>query len=92
MIKIELTLAITGYLFLSLLILFFWMVTEARKKTGFPFKKDEFLWECPLCFHIYIDSSGNEISKCPVCGCLSKRGEKGYNITRENLPNSKEAG
>ncbi|MCM8759153.1 MAG: hypothetical protein NC906_05215 [Candidatus Omnitrophica bacterium] len=89
MIKIEITLAITCYLFLSLLILFLWVYKETKKKTGFLVRKENFLWECPLCFHIYIDSSGSEISKCPLCGSLHKREETGYNVS-ENISSNRE--
>ncbi len=87
MIKIELTLAITTYLFISLLILFLWIYKEAKKKTVFPVKKETYLWTCPLCFHNYIDSSGYDISRCPLCGSLHKREESGYNLNRETTDN-----
>lgn len=89
MIKIEITLAITGYLFLSLIILFLWVYKETKKQTGFLIRKENFLWECPLCFHVYIDSTGFEISKCPLCGSLHKKQESGYNINR-NVSTNKE--
>ncbi|MCM8764493.1 MAG: hypothetical protein NC907_03815 [Candidatus Omnitrophica bacterium] len=80
MIRIELTLAVTGYLFLALLILFLWIYKEAKKKSDFSLNKENYLWECPLCFHLYIDSSGNQISRCPLCGSLHKKEESGYNL------------
>ncbi|HOJ31880.1 MAG TPA: hypothetical protein PLP13_07615 [bacterium] len=85
MIQIEITLAITGYLFLSLLILFLWLFGETRKKPVLPVKKENYVWQCPLCFHIYVDSSGSDISKCPLCGSLHKKHESGYNVNKENL-------
>lgn len=85
MIKIELTFAITVYLFLSLFILFLWIYKEAKKRTSLKLKKEDYLWECPLCFYVYIDSSGSDISKCPLCGSLHKKDESGYNIKKEKI-------
>ncbi|HOC02321.1 MAG TPA: hypothetical protein P5065_01410 [Candidatus Ratteibacteria bacterium] len=84
MIKIELTSAITVYLFLGLLILFLWIFSEARKKAGFKVKNENYLWQCPICLYIYIDSSGSNISRCPMCGSLNKRNDSGYNIIEGN--------
>lgn len=83
MIRVELTSAITVYLFLGLLILFLWVFSEGRKKTPFRIKNENYLWECPICLYVYIDSSGFEISKCPLCGSLHKRSDLGYNITEK---------
>ncbi len=79
MIKIEFTFAVTIYLFLGLLILFLWLISEEKKKTFFPIKKEDYLWECPICLYVYIDSSGSEISRCPMCKSLNKKNNSGYN-------------
>ncbi len=86
MIRIDIASAITVYLFLGLLILFLWIFSEGRKKTGFRIRNENYLWECPICLHVYIDSSGSDISKCPMCGSLHKRNDSGYNITGKNNP------
>ncbi|MGC9065500.1 MAG: hypothetical protein ACP5JO_02575 [Candidatus Ratteibacteria bacterium] len=85
MIKIELTLAITIYLFISLLILFLWLFSETRKRPIHSVKKENYLWQCPMCFHIYVDSSDSDISRCPLCKSLHKKHESGYNLNRETL-------
>ncbi len=36
--------------------------------------EDAYIWKCGICLHDYIDSSGEEISVCPVCGSYNKKG------------------
>ena len=74
MIKIPIDLGGCFYLSLSVLILLLWIFLEGKKK----YKKveEDNLWKCPLCFLEYIDSKNKEISRCPRCKTLFKKGEK----------------
>ncbi|MCM8760416.1 MAG: hypothetical protein NC832_01705 [Candidatus Omnitrophica bacterium] len=76
MIKIEINLAVALYLSISILVLFIWVAFEYRKSNIEKEKKYNTLWQCPICFHIYIDSRAETISRCPRCSSLHKREEK----------------
>jgi len=76
MIKIELNLAVALYLGISILILLIWVAFEYRKSNRAKEKRYNTLWQCPICFHIYIDSRSETISRCPKCSTLHKREEK----------------
>ncbi|HDD64760.1 MAG TPA: hypothetical protein ENF61_01450 [Firmicutes bacterium] len=75
MIKIRLDFAVSIYLIFSLLILILWFLSEKRRKVIKRESKDS-LWQCPICFYVYINSKDDEISQCPRCGSLHKRGEE----------------
>ncbi|MCM8766881.1 MAG: hypothetical protein NC917_00130 [Candidatus Omnitrophica bacterium] len=75
MIKIPIDLAATIYLIISVCILFMWFILE--KKTKYiRIKKEDTFWICPLCFYEYVDSRSKDISRCPRCKTLHKKGEK----------------
>jgi len=76
MIKIELNLAVSIYLSVSLIILVLWLVFEWRKKLS-RYSLGKSLRQCPVCFYAYIDSHAEEISQCPQCKTLHKRVESG---------------
>lgn len=75
MIKIELNLAVSIYLSISLIILLFWVIFEGRKKLS-RYSSEKSLRQCPVCFYAYIDSRAEEISQCPRCKTLHKNVEK----------------
>ncbi|MCM8772678.1 MAG: hypothetical protein NC926_03605 [Candidatus Omnitrophica bacterium] len=74
MIKITIDFGAFIYLLSSVIILFLWFFGERKEK--FKKKEEDFLWQCPLCFFEYIDSKNKEISRCPQCKTLFKKGEK----------------
>jgi uncharacterized paraquat-inducible protein A len=76
MIPIEIDLAVTLYLGLSILILLIWIIFEWKKRVVTDKKKEDSLWQCPTCFYTYIDSRSENISECPRCKTLHKREEK----------------
>ncbi|MCM8761902.1 MAG: hypothetical protein NC905_02770 [Candidatus Omnitrophica bacterium] len=76
MIKIEINLAVALYLGISIIILLIWIVFEYRKDKRVKEKNYNNLWQCPICFHIYIDSRAETISRCPKCNTLHRREEK----------------
>jgi hypothetical protein len=76
MIRIELDLAVAIYLSLSLVILLVWLVYESRGRSAGSLRSPKSLWQCPLCFYFYIDSLADDISRCPQCGSLHRKGEK----------------
>jgi len=76
MIKIELNFAVALYLGISILILLIWVTSEYRKSNREREKRYNTLWQCPICFHIYIDSRAEAISRCPKCNTLHRREEK----------------
>ncbi|HOJ40417.1 MAG TPA: hypothetical protein PKX93_09045 [bacterium] len=82
MIRIELDLAVALYLCLGFLVLFFWLLLEARRK-GEGYSGQENLWQCPVCFFWYIDSLSETLSRCPRCGTLHRKGEEGVKYIEE---------
>lgn len=74
MIKIPIDLGASIYLIISVNILFMWVFLEKKRK----YKKiyEDTLWSCPICFYEYIDSKSKDISRCPRCKTLHKKGEK----------------
>ncbi|MFN4226755.1 MAG: hypothetical protein ACK4F0_01255 [Candidatus Ratteibacteria bacterium] len=75
MIKIPIDLAASIYLIISVFILVMWFILEKRKRY-LETKREDTLWNCPLCFYEYIDSKSRDISRCPRCKTLHKKGEK----------------
>ncbi|HOV22581.1 MAG TPA: hypothetical protein P5150_03805 [Candidatus Ratteibacteria bacterium] len=76
MIKINIDIALTFYLMLPIIILTFWIFFEKRANKPFEIKSHDYLWQCPICFYMYIDSKSDKISRCPRCKTLHKKGEK----------------
>ncbi|MCX8081926.1 MAG: hypothetical protein N3D17_00765 [bacterium] len=80
MIKIEINLAVSIYLTVSIFILLLWILFEYRKDNKEKARRYDTLWQCPICFYTYIDSRSENISRCPKCSTLHSREEKVYNI------------
>jgi len=74
MIKLDIQSVIFFYVcftFLSILTLWLFSRQGPRMKIG---RGDEvYTWKCSICSHDYIDSKGDDISTCPVCGSYNKR-------------------
>lgn len=78
MIKIELSLAVSLYLVLSVIgILIVWFFLEKKKKVRRANPEEKFVWQCSICTYFYVDSQNEEFSVCPRCGSYNKRKEKG---------------
>ncbi|MCK9265796.1 hypothetical protein M0P98_02780 [bacterium] len=76
MIKVQVNMLVSLYLLLSIAILVLWMIFEWQRKPVSNIREHSFLWECPTCLYIYIDSCSESISKCPQCQTLHRRQEK----------------
>ncbi len=76
MIKINVDTALTLYLVLPIIILIIWLFFEKRANKPFRIKSENYLWKCPVCFYVYVDSKSDTISRCPRCKTLHKKGEK----------------
>jgi len=76
MIRIHLDVAVAVYLGVSIAVLVLWMLLERGRAGSPPGGSPGTLWECPICFSVYVDSRSESISTCPVCGALHRRGEK----------------
>ena len=74
MIKLPIDLVASIYLIISVSILFMWIFMEKKRK--YTKKEENTIWVCPMCFYEYVDSRSDEISRCPRCGTLHKKGEK----------------
>ena len=74
MIKLDISVALFLYLLftvVSLLVLWSFFDFGTRLRS---FGSDEkFIWHCSICALTYIDSSHEEISRCPQCGSYNQR-------------------
>ena len=78
MIKLELSVALALYLLSGMIFVFtIWCLSEVRKRAKDLESEEGFVWRCPTCTHIYVDSKADEISRCPLCKSLVKKGTKG---------------
>jgi len=74
MIKIDISLLIFFYiLFSAVVILLVWVTAGYKEKRDFSPKDVGYIWKCPVCSNVYIDSRHEDISKCPLCGSYNKR-------------------
>lgn len=77
MIKVELSVALALYLLAGMVFVFtIWCLSEVRKRVKDLKSEKEFLWRCPTCTYIYVDSKAEEISRCPLCKSLVKKSNK----------------
>lgn len=75
MIKIEFSLAITLYLFLTTIaLLLYWIFFEKTKNFKDRSSSDRYVWQCSICTHFYIDSKHTTLSICPRCGSYNEKG------------------
>lgn len=78
MIKIELSLAVSLYLLVSVIgLLAVWFVLERKKTFGRVRPEEKFVWQCSICTFFYIDSQNDDISICPRCGSYNSRKKGG---------------
>jgi len=77
MIKVQLSAALVLYLLSGMVLIFsIWFLAEFRKRAKSLKGEEEFVWKCPTCTNVYIDSKAKGISRCPLCGSLVKKGEE----------------
>ena len=75
MVKLNFSLLILIYLFPWLVILgYFWVRNESRKKMRFLPPSPSLTTRCPICTHVYLSSPQGEYSYCPRCGSLNLKG------------------
>lgn len=76
MIKLEISLAVSLYLIISVIgVLILWLFLE-RKRTFTKIRPEEkFVWQCPICTFFYVDSQNEEFSTCPRCGSHNSRNQ-----------------
>jgi len=86
MIRVHLDVAVAVYLGVSIAVLSLWMALECRRRPSHTLSRTDAVWECPICFSVYIDSRSESISACPVCGALHKRGEAGVQYSGGKEP------
>ena len=76
MVNVNFSVLIGLYLFPSIVVIvFFWVKAESRKRQGVLPESSKFSYRCPICAYIYIDSSKSSYSRCPRCNSLNIREE-----------------
>lgn len=56
--------------------LFLWIRTEGKKSVRIPEFKKEDIWRCPICTYVYVETEHEELSTCPRCGSINRKGEE----------------
>ncbi|MCM8780790.1 MAG: hypothetical protein NC908_02565 [Candidatus Omnitrophica bacterium] len=73
MINIDFSLAISGYILITLLIVFLpWFFSPKNKDRELSLDP-HFIWHCSICTYTYINTKQDNISVCPRCGSYNKR-------------------
>ncbi|MBF0493513.1 MAG: hypothetical protein HQL28_00090 [Candidatus Omnitrophica bacterium] len=68
MIRIDLSVLIFIYLFLSVIaLLVLWIFYDLGTKLKSFSSDEKHVWYCHICGNTYVDSMNDEISKCPKC-------------------------
>ncbi|MCL4219164.1 MAG: hypothetical protein KJ052_19455 [Candidatus Hydrogenedentes bacterium] len=68
MIEILLTTGLALYSSLLFGIAFvIWITTEISVQRSRHFLEKQYMWRCGICGYIYLDDSGESISRCPRC-------------------------
>src|SRR3990167_5420458 len=74
MIKLDIATLVFFYiLFSAIFILIGWLSFSYRGAKRHSIKERDYLWKCSVCFHIYVDSRHEEISRCPLCDSYNKK-------------------
>ena len=74
MLNVSFSLLISLYIIPSfVIIIFFWVRSEARKKEKVHPESKQFSYCCPICAFVYIDSSKGDYSRCPNCDSLNTK-------------------
>lgn len=72
MIKINFYLCLSVVLIGYLLFLFLsWLIARDKQ---IKLSSSGSLYQCPICFYMYLDFSSMELSRCPRCNSYSKKG------------------
>ena len=78
MIELDISQAVFLYLFFSVIgILILWIFFEERFKFVYFREEDVYVWQCNICAYAYVDSKGEDISRCPRCSSFNSRKERG---------------
>jgi len=74
MIRIDLTTALAIYLFILVIgFLIIWLISNYTRKDKTTATKENSIWQCAVCTHIYVLDEGQDISRCPNCKSYNKR-------------------
>ncbi len=75
MFKIDFSVSICYYLFVSMLL--FFLVWFNEKKTAYRRRvvSNSQIWQCYTCTYVYFESKNSRISTCPQCGSFNERGQ-----------------
>jgi len=68
MIKIDIVVAISVFLFfILLLVIGQWLSYNNRKDNGHLTSESRYLFQCPFCTFLFFDYTETNIKKCPSC-------------------------
>jgi len=74
MIKLDIATLIFIYTFFSaIIILIVWIAGIYARGNNNRSRDADYTWKCSVCSNIYIDSTYEDLSKCPLCGSYNKR-------------------
>jgi uncharacterized paraquat-inducible protein A len=76
MIKVDMSTAITLFVFLSVVgVLVLWIFLDLGTRLRNFSSEEKYIWHCGICDYTYIDSRHEDISRCPRCKSYIDRNE-----------------
>ncbi len=77
MIKIDISSALFVYLTITvILVIGVWFLANTRTRLKTYVSEERFIWHCAICYHTYIDSKNEDISRCPKCGSYIDKADR----------------
>ena len=74
MIRLDISSLIFFYtLFSAIVILVVWIIGSYGRRNKIFSRDVDYIWKCQVCANIYVDSTYEDLSKCPLCGSFNKR-------------------
>lgn len=75
MIKLDISVAVFLYLLGTVIIIFLLWIFLDRKSKINSYKVDrKDVWQCSVCRYVYIDQKDTDLSRCPRCKSINKKG------------------
>jgi hypothetical protein len=74
MIKLDIQYVIFFYVALTLMgIMALWIFLPPTPRPKIRHNEKADIWKCGICSNDYVDSTSEDISRCPLCGSYNKR-------------------
>jgi len=75
MIKLDISTALFFYLFFTVICVFvLWLWLDRASRFNLFKVERKNVWQCPVCSYVYIDIKEGDLSRCPRCTSINKKG------------------